>query len=103
MVQNVRQCAEVLTFLKQENGDLKLNQAWFCKNKLCPICNWRRSMKYSWQATQIVDEAMKREPKGRFLFLTLTIKNVPGKELNKDMTNLNKAYDHLFKLPKLQL
>lgn len=102
MVQNVRQCAEVLTFLKQENGDLKLNQAWFCKNKLCPICNWRRSMKYSWQATQIVDEAMKREPKGRFLFLTLTIKNVPGVELNQAMSDLTKSFDKLFRRAKIK-
>ncbi|USJ21626.1 protein rep [Lactococcus formosensis] len=102
MVQNVRQCAEVLTFLKQENGDLKLNQAWFCKNKLCPICNWRRSMKYSWQATQIVDEAMKREPKGRFLFLTLTIKNVPGRELNQAMSDLTKSFDKLFRRAKVK-
>jgi len=102
MVQNVRQCAEVLTFLTQENGDLKLNQAWFCKNKLCPICNWRRSMKYSWQATQIVDEAMKREPKGRFLFLTLTIKNVPGRELNQAMSDLTKSFDKLFRRAKVK-
>lgn len=102
MVQNVRQCAEVLTFLKQKNGDLKLNQAWFCKNKLCPICNWRRSMKYSWQATQIVDEAMKREPKGRFLFLTLTIKNVPGAELNQAMSDLTKSFDKLFRRAKVK-
>lgn len=102
MVQNVRQCAEVLTFLKQENADLKLNQAWFCKNKLCPICNWRRSIKYSWQATQIVDEAMIREPKGRFLFLTLTIKNVPGSELNQAMSDLVKAFDRLFKRTKVK-
>lgn len=102
MVQCVRQCAEVLTFIKLENGDLKLNQTWFCKNKLCPICNWRRSMKYSWQATQIVDEAMKREPKGRFLFLTLTIKNVPAQELNQAMSDLTKAFDKLFRRAKVK-
>lgn len=102
MVQNVRQCAEVLVFWKQENGDLKLNQAWFCKNKLCPICNWRRSLKYSCQAAQIVDEAMKREPKGRFLFLTLTIKNVPGEELNQAMSALTKSFDRLFRRAKVK-
>ena len=40
-------------------------------------------MKYAYQAELVVNEAMKRYPKGRFLFLTLTIKNVSGKELNK--------------------
>ncbi|MGK4109969.1 protein rep, partial [Enterococcus cecorum] len=43
---SVMQCAEVLRFMQAPDGNLKLKQAWFCKSKLCPICNWRRSMKY---------------------------------------------------------
>ncbi|WP_394406083.1 protein rep, partial [Streptococcus sp. 20-1249] len=80
----------------------KLYQAYFCKNKLCPMCNWRRSMKYSYQTSQIVDEAIKQEPKGRFLFLTLTVKNVSGSELNEILTKLTKAFDRLFKRVKVQ-
>ena len=48
---------------------------------------------------QIVDEAMKREPKERFLFLTLTIKNVPGVELNQAMFDLAKTF--LKKKPRI--
>jgi plasmid rolling circle replication initiator protein Rep len=66
--QSAFQCAEVLKFQKQKEGYLKLYQAWFCKNKLCPICNWRRAMKYSAQAKEIIDVAIQREPKGRFYF-----------------------------------
>ncbi|CYH45314.1 replication protein [Streptococcus pneumoniae] len=36
-------------FIRREDGSLRLYQAYFCKNKLCPMCNWRRSMKYSYQ------------------------------------------------------
>ena len=44
-------------------------------------------MKYAYQAELVVNEAMKRYPKGRFFFfLTLTIKNVSGKELNKTLS-----------------
>ena len=78
--ERVYQCAEVLKFIEQQDGTKKLYQSYFCKNKLCPICNWRRSMKYAYQAELVVNEAMKRYPKGRFLFLTLTIKNVSGKK-----------------------
>ena len=45
-------------------------------------------MKYSYQASKIVEEAMIRQPKGRFLFLTLTVKNVTGQELNQSMTDI---------------
>lgn len=102
LVQNVTQCAEVLTFIKDPNGHLKLNQTWFCKNKLCPICNWRRSMKYSYQASCVVEKAIIKEPKAKFLFLTLTIKNVAGSGLNKALSDLTKSFDRLFKRVKVK-
>lgn len=102
LIERVQSCGDVLRFVRREDGSLKLYQAYFCKNKLCPMCNWRRSMKYSYQTSRIVDEAIKQEPKGRFLFLTLTVKNVPGTELNRTLTSLTKSFDRLFKRAKVQ-
>lgn len=99
--ERVYQCAEVLKFIEQQDGTKKLYQSYFCKNKLCPICNWRRSMKYAYQAELVVNEAMKRYPKGRFLFLTLTIKNVSGKELNKTLSKMTEGFNRLFKYKKV--
>ena len=59
-------------------------------------------MKYSYQTSKIVDEAIKQEPKGRFLFLTLTVKNVEGKALNSTISQLTKSFDRLFKRAKVQ-
>lgn len=98
---NVYQCAEVLKF-RELDGHLKLSQAWFCKSKLCPICNWRRSMKYSAQITQIVDVAIARQPKAKFIFLTLTVKNVRGEDLGDEMTRLTKSFDRLFRRAKVK-
>ena len=102
LIERVQSCGDVLRFIRHEDGSLKLYQAYFCKNNLCPMCNWRRSMKYSYQTSRIVDEAIKQEPKGRFLFLTLTVKNVPGSELNRTLTSLTKSFDRLFKRAKVQ-
>ncbi|WP_067091678.1 protein rep [Streptococcus marmotae] len=102
MVERVSACCDVLKFIQQADGNLKLYQSYFCKNKLCPLCNWRRSMKYSYQTSRIVDEAMIQYPKGRFLFLTLTVKNVPGSELNTTISSLTKSFDRLFKRAKVQ-
>ena len=98
--ENVFSCAEILRYKQQADGSLKLYQTWFCKNKLCPICNWRRAMKYSYQTSLIVDEAIKRFPKGRFLFLTLTVKNVVGEELNQAMSEMTKAFNRLTRYKK---
>lgn len=98
---NVIQCAEVLKF-KKDNDILKLYQTWFCKNKLCPICNWRRVMKHSYQATQVIDKAIEQEPKAKFLFLTLTVKNIEGDILNKTMSVLTKSFRRLMKRTKVE-
>lgn len=99
--ERVYQCAEVLKFVEQMDGTKKLYQSYFCKNKLCALCNWRRSMKYSYQASKIVEEAMIRQPKGRFLFLTLTVKNVIGQELNQAMTDILIGFNRLMKYKKI--
>ncbi|MEY8735799.1 protein rep, partial [Lactobacillus sp. AN1001] len=69
---NVKKCAEVLSYQIDENGQLKLYQVWFCKSRLCPICNWRRTIKASKQLEITLNEAILRYPDARFLFLTLT-------------------------------
>lgn len=102
LIERVKSCGDVLKFIREVDGRLRLYQAYFCKNKLCPMCNWRRSMKYSYQTSRIVDEAIEEQPKGRFLFLTLTVKNVPGVKLNDTISALTKSFDRLFKRAKVQ-
>ena len=101
-VERVISCGETLRFIQNQDGNLKLYQAYFCKNKLCPMYNWRRSMKYSYQTSRIVDEAIKQEPKGRFFFLTLTVKNVEGEALNSTISQLTKSFDRLFRRAKVK-
>ena len=101
--QNVRSCGEILKFKKREDGSLKLEQAWFCKSRLCPMCNWRRSIKHSGQVIKIVDEAVKKYPKGRFLFWTLTTKNVfTGDELKDELARMNTAFKLMMKYKKVE-
>ena len=98
---DVRGCGEVLRFRKI-GEHLKLYQTWFCKKRLCPLCNWRKSMKNSSQLKQIIAEAVAREPKGRFLFLTLTIKNAySAEELKGSLRTLTKAFNKLVKYKKV--
>lgn len=97
----IYRCAEVLRFVEQSDGTKKLYQSYFCKNKLCALCNWRRSMKYSYQASKIVEEAMCRHSKARFLFLTLTVRNITGQELNQAMKDILIGFNRLFKYKKV--
>lgn len=102
LIERVKSCGDILRFIRESDGKLKLYQAYFCKNKLCPMCNWRRAMKYSYQTSQIVDEAIKEEPNGRFLFLTLTVKNVEGERLGETISSLTQSFDRLFRRAKVK-
>lgn len=100
-VSNIQSCAEHLSFKRASDGSLRLFQMYTCKNKQCAICSWRRSMKYQVQISKIVEEAMIRKPKGRFLFLTLTVENVSGERLNSELSRLSEAFNRLMKYKKV--
>lgn len=59
-------------------------------------------MKYGVQLGQIIDVAREREPKAKFIFLTLTVKNVVGEELGAELSRLTKSFDRLFKRAKVK-
>lgn len=99
---NVYGCADELIFKMTDEGYLRLHQVWFCKSKLCPLCNWRRSLKMSYQNEQIISEAINQYPKAHFLFLTLTVKNVyDGKELDKTLKEMTNGFRKLMKYKKV--
>lgn len=99
---NVRECGQYLEFAVGEDDTKRLKQAFFCKSKLCPLCNWRRSKKLRYQVMEIVQACITREPKGRWLFLTLTCRNVATKEeLDETMREMTKALNKLFKYKKV--
>ncbi|GED95957.1 protein rep [Lentilactobacillus diolivorans] len=98
----VQGCADVLRFRKLLDGSTKLYQTWFCKSRLCPLCNWRRSMKNSGQLKKIVAEAYKQQPTGRFIFLTLTERNaVDGEDLKQRLKALTQAFFKLVHYKKV--
>lgn len=88
-------CATDLDFVRTENGKLKLYQAWFCKDRLCPMCNWRRAMKLTTQIAQMLDAMQKKGITGRPIFLTLTMRNVKGGDISKSFSDFAKAFKRL--------
>jgi plasmid rolling circle replication initiator protein Rep len=79
----VRGCGAYLEYKIDPNGlnqagYQRLTQAYLCADILCPLCQWRKSRKATNQLVVILKELTKY----RFIFLTLTIRNVDATELN---------------------
>lgn len=92
----VFECGSFLSFAHEidldgvisEKG--KLHFANFCKDRLCPMCSWRRSYKIFSQVSQIMNVI---HSEYKFLFLTLTIPNVKADELSNAINNLMSAWN----------
>ena len=72
----------------------KLYHANFCRERLCPMCAWRRSYKIFGQMSQIMNHLGNRY---RFIFLTLTVPNCTAQELSRLIDDMMKAWGKLMR------
>lgn len=94
----VRDCGTFLEFARAYNeSKVKLYNANFCRDRLCPLCSWRRSYKIYAQVSKIMD---KIENDFDFVFLTLTVPNVTSDELSDKITQMQKAFEQMFNFDK---
>lgn len=77
---------------------LKLKSSRFCRKRHCPVCQWRRSLRWKAKAHQMIPLVVQDHPKHRWLFVTLTLKNCPITELRKTLTRINESFKRLTKL-----
>ena len=104
----VSECANYTEFQRhdpdgQHSGPwLTLHTANFCRNRLCPMCGWRRSLKMGSQAREVVAEANRQKVSRdgvayKWLLVTFTVKNVTGQELGRTIDQLHKAAHNMAK------
>lgn len=112
----VMDCAPWTEFeLHEDQGAgeyMTLHKASFCRVRLCPMCQWRRSLKLAAQARAIVAESdraaeaasvdwmdpdndKRKAARPRWLLLTLTVRNVPGDQLAQTIDLLHGSLSKL--------
>lgn len=90
----LRDCATYLVYLS--DGECKrLEQANFCRVRLCPVCAWRRCLKVYGQVAQVLQAVQTDKPMA-YLLLTLTVRNCTGPDLSNTLDSLMSAYNRLF-------
>lgn len=86
-------CGRYLVFAQTPDGKKSLQAADFCRERLCPMCQWRRALKLSVQADKIFK--ILSACGYRFIFVTLTVKNCTAEELNITCDSLYEAYKRM--------
>ena len=79
-IKNFTECGTNL--LVDENNHI--TGANFCKHRLCPVCNYRRST-LMWHK---INEITNHHQENEFIFITLTVKNCKDIELSETITHL---------------
>lgn len=90
-------CGTFLEFRLTQDERLRLTRANFCKVRLCPMCAWRRSLKIFGQVSKVLDYA-DLNYNFRYLFLTLTVKNVYSEELEATIRTMSKAFNSMTRI-----
>lgn len=89
-------CGDYLTMLANEDlSKRKIETAFFCKQRLCPGCAWRSSLR-SASAVAAIAQKMQEE-NFVMLFITLTVPNVPASGLRDACLKLNADFHKLMK------
>ena len=93
----VKTCGDFLEFHtpKFQNGEFgmsELKKANFCRDRLCPLCNWRKSKKMYSELSQVIE---KLGSEYEYLLLTLTVPNCWGSELNETVNLLFSSFKRL--------
>ena len=88
----IQSCGSTLHFASTVTGDKRLIRADFCKDRMCPACQKRRSLVVYHQVKDVCLSLQKQYVSTRYLMLTLTIPNVPIGSLRSSMSDMNKAW-----------
>ena len=77
----------------------KLHQAWFCRNRFCPMCQWRKSLKTYAQMSRVV-QFLQEQGLTRYLFVSLTVRNCEGDKLSSTLDQMMAGWCRLLKTPE---
>lgn len=90
----VYDCGSFLQFLtpQKDSANSFLYRANFCKDRLCPMCAYRRELKVFAEISKAFDRLIRSGKEYSFLFLTLTIRSVEGEKLTETINRMQKAF-----------
>jgi plasmid rolling circle replication initiator protein Rep len=97
--ERIGECSQWLTYAMKSNDEgeikLKLREARFCRVRHCLVCQWRRSLMWRARFIKALPEIQAKYPTGRWIFVTLTVKNCELTELRATLTRMNAAWKRL--------
>lgn len=90
----VLSCGHYLEFATEiATGKRTLIGADFCRDRLCPMCSWRRSLRVFSDLSKVFEKVMTENSGYVPVFLTLTVRNCRPEELKSQLVSMNAAWN----------
>lgn len=93
--ENMESCGRWLLFAIKKQGKHVLQDARFCRTRLCPRCQWRRACAWKARWANAWPELQKLYPKARFFHMVLSAPTIPAKELKERLARMTKAWNRM--------
>lgn len=88
-------CGSDLVFDKcADCGHVHVRQAQLCRDRLCPTCNWRLSLKRYARMSDILAVLMARYPGATYTLVTLTVANCAGSDLSRALSDMQSVWHY---------
>ncbi|MEF6287357.1 protein rep [Escherichia coli] len=93
-------CSQRLLFapkVSRLTGEMKISLRYgeFCHVPFCPVCSRRRSLRWMRRLWEALPVLFAERPTASWVFLTLTVKNPPVKDLRETLKRMNAAWNRL--------
>ena len=99
----MRECGSLVEGrLCPECGKFVISTASFCRDRLCPMCQWRLALKRYAEMCAALGYVLDNQPLIKASFLTLTVKNCDPGDLRQTLANMAKAWNRVMARRKIK-
>ena len=88
---------EFLECLKNSKHRKRLSRGNFCRLRICPSCQTRKAYKEFDTMKRVAMRTLELHPTMKFLFLTLTVPNIPLEKLRDELTHITASWHKLIR------
>lgn len=93
--ERMMECGAYLKFAVSASGEKRLIYARFCRDRMCPGCQKRRSLVVFHQVKNICQSIQSDFPTYKYLLLTLTVPNVKAEQLSDEIKHLHQSWHRM--------
>lgn len=79
----------------QSCGNMHVTYTKLCRDRFCPICNWRLSMRRFATMYTLVESLRNAYPENRWQFVTLTVANCEPEELSSTINEMMRTWNSI--------